>query len=164
MKQNHSPKRGSTVRKYPTAESPSVDQIGKVAEPAGAYVRAPSFDELLKYVSQLNLPEMDQFVFRVIALRAQRRAPNLSKTETELLMRINQGPPPDIQQRFRELNSKRKAEKITPEEHQELLALIDRIEQFDVERVKYLAELANLRGTSLKALMKELDIHPPAYE
>jgi hypothetical protein len=56
MKQNHSPKRGSTVRKYPTAESPSVDQIGKVAEPVGAYGRAPSFDELLKYVSQLNLP------------------------------------------------------------------------------------------------------------
>jgi hypothetical protein len=79
-------------------------------------------------------------------------------------MKINQGPPSDIQRRFRKLNRKRKAETITPEEHQELLALIDRIEQFDVERVKYLAELANLRGKSLTALMKELDIHPPAYE
>lgn len=92
---------------------------------------SPSFDELLNNVGQLNLPELDQFVFRVIALRAQRRTPNLSKTETELLMKINQGPPPDIQQRFNELNRKRKAETITPEEHRELLSLIERIEQFD---------------------------------
>ncbi|MGH7455208.1 MAG: hypothetical protein ACRENG_27885 [bacterium] len=46
-------------------------------------------------------------------------------------MKINQGPPPDIQQRFNELNRKRKAETITPEEHRELLSLIERIEQFD---------------------------------
>jgi hypothetical protein len=124
----------------------------------------PVVDELLNNVGQLNLPELDQFVFRVIMLRAQRRAPNLSKTETELLMKINQGTPPDIQRRFRKLNHKRKAEAITPEEHQELLALIGQIEQFDVERVKCLAELANLRGLSLTALMKELDIHPPTYE
>lgn len=125
---------------------------------------SPSFDELLNNVGQLNLPELDQFVFRVITLRAQRRVSNLSKTETELLMKINQGPPPDMQRRFRKLNRKRKAETITPEEYQELLALIDRIEQFDVERVKYLAELANLRGLSLTALMNELDIRPSTYE
>jgi len=124
----------------------------------------PAFDELLHNAGQLNLPELEQFVFRVIALQARRRAPSLSKAETDLLMKINQGPSPAIRQRFRKLNRKRQAETITPEEHQELLALIDRIEQFDVERVKYLAELANLRGTSLKAVMKELDIRPPAYE
>lgn len=164
MEDNHSRKRKSTARQYPTADSAAEDQIGKVAEPVTAYAHTPSSDELLHYVSQLNLPELEQFVFRVIALRAQRHAPNLSKTETDLLLKINLGAPPDLQQRFRELNRKRRAEKITPEEHQELLALIDRIEQFDVERVKYLAELAKLRGTSLKALTRELDIHPPAYE
>ena len=124
----------------------------------------PVFDELLHNAGQLNLPELEQFVFRVIALQAQRRAPSLSKKETDLLMKINQGPPPEVRQRFRELNRKRKAETISPEEHQELLLLIEQIEQSDVERVKYLIELANLRGLSLTALMKELDIRPPAYE
>jgi len=123
-----------------------------------------SFDELLHNAGQLNLPELEQFVFCVIALQARRRAPSLSKTETDLLMKINQGPPPEVRQRFRELNRKRKAETISPEEHQELLLLIEQIEQSDVERVKYLIELANLRGLSLTALMKELDIRPPAYE
>jgi len=79
-------------------------------------------------------------------------------------MKINQGPPPAIRQRFRKLNRKRRAETITPGEHQELMVLIDQIEQFDVERMKCFAELATLRGLSLKALMKELDIRPPAYE
>jgi hypothetical protein len=39
---------------------------------------SPSFDELLNHVGQLNLPELDQFVSRVLALRAQRQVPNLS--------------------------------------------------------------------------------------
>jgi len=72
--------------------------------------------------------------------------------------------PPDIQKHYNELNAKRKAETLTPEEHQELLQLIDRIEKSDAQRVKYLAELAQIRGISLTALMKELDIRPPAYE
>jgi len=87
----------------------------------------------------------------------------LLKTETDLLMKINQAQL-DIRQRFRELNRKRQEETITPDEHQELLLLIEQIERFDVERVKYLIELANIRGVSLMTLMKELDIRPPAFE
>lgn len=123
-----------------------------------------SFDELLNSVEQLSLSELEQFVFRVIELRAKRRAPNLSKDQAQLLKKINQGLSPDIQKRYNELNAKRKAETLTPEEHQELLQLTDQIEKSDAERVKYLAELAQLRGISLTALMKELDIRPPAYE
>ena len=53
---------------------------------------------------------------------------------------------------------------LTSEEHQELLQLIDQIENANVERIKYLAELARIRGTTLTALMEDLEIHPPAYE
>ncbi len=54
-------------------------------------------------------------------------------------------------------------ETLTQEEHQELLAFTAQIEKADAERMKYLAELARIRGVSLDLLMEELEIHPPAY-
>ena len=59
--------------------------------------------------------------------------------------------------------SNSQAEALTPDEHQELLHLVDQIEKSDGERVKHLADLARLRGTSLTAVMEDLGIHPPAY-
>jgi hypothetical protein len=122
-----------------------------------------SFDELLKAVEQLSLSDLEQLMSQVIALQAQRKARSLSKAETELLLKINQGLPPDVQQRLNELVAKRQAETLSFEEHQELLQLTDQIEKSDAKRVQYLTELARLRGASLTALMKELGIHPPAY-
>ena len=54
-------------------------------------------------------------------------------------------------------------ETLTSNEHQELLALIDRIEEADAERVQALANLAELRNVSITALMDELGILPPSY-
>jgi len=123
-----------------------------------------TFDDLLSGVEQLSSSNLEQFVFRVIELQAKRRAPNLPKDEAQLLKMINKGLPLDIQIRYKELNAKRKAETLTPNEHEELLHLIDQIELANAERVKYLAELARIRGTTLTALMQDLDIRPPAYE
>jgi len=123
-----------------------------------------SFDELLNSVEQLNLSDLEQFVSRVIELQAKRRARNLPKVEAQLLKKINKGLSPGIQKRYKELNAKRRAEMLTSEEHQELLQLIDQIEHANVERIKNLAKLARVRGITLTALMKDLDIHPPAYE
>lgn len=122
-----------------------------------------SSDELLNGVEQLSLSELEQFVHRVLALQAKRKAPSLSQDETQLLMKINQGLPPDIQKRYNELSAKRRAETITLAEHQELLELIDQIEKSDAERIRLLAELARIRQTSLSALMEDLGIRTPAY-
>ncbi|HEY85387.1 MAG TPA: STAS/SEC14 domain-containing protein [Chloroflexi bacterium] len=121
------------------------------------------FDELLNAVEQLNLPDLEQLMSQVITLQARRKAPSLSKNESELLLKINQGLPLNIQKRFDELVAKRQAETLTPDEHQELLSLTDRIEKSDAMRVEYMAKLANFRGISLSALMKDLDIRSPAY-
>ncbi len=56
-----------------------------------------SCDDLLQAVEQLNLPELEQFTLQVIALQAQRKAPNLPKDEATLLLKINQGIPSDMQ-------------------------------------------------------------------
>ena len=120
-------------------------------------------DELLKAVGRLSQPDLEQFVFQVIALRAQRQAPGLPRAESELLLKINEGVPPDIQTRYNELIAKRQAETLTPDEYEELLRLTQQVEKLEVRRVEYLAELARLRGTSLTALMENLGIRPPTY-
>jgi hypothetical protein len=122
-----------------------------------------SLDELLKGVEQLNLFELEHFVLRVIALQAQRKSPSLPKIEAELLLKINRGLPFDTQKRYDELVAKRKAGMLTADEHEELLRLIAQVENSDAERVKYMVDLACLRGTCLTVLMKDLGIRPPAY-
>lgn len=122
-----------------------------------------STEELLKAVSQLSKSDLDRFVQQTLELRAQRSAPSLPRAEAELLQKINQSIPPEIQQRYERLTTKRKAETLTPEEHAELLQLTDGIEHLDAQRITYLTELARLRQTSLSELMEQLGIHPPEY-
>ena len=120
-------------------------------------------DELLRAVGQLSLTELEQFAQEVLALRAQREAPALPRVEGELLLKINQGIPAALQQRYSELVSKRQAGALTPVEHSELLRLSDEVEKLEATRAECLAELARLRRTSLSALMQDLGIRPPTY-
>ncbi len=128
------------------------------------YVNAQlSSDQLLKAIEQLSPSELEQFVFQVIALQAQRKAPSLPHAEAEMLLKINQGVPAEVQMRYDELIAKRRAEILTPDEHSELLRLTDQIEKLEAHRVEYLTELARLRKTSLTGLMKDLGIQAPTY-
>lgn len=120
-------------------------------------------NQVLEGIAQLDIPELEHFAFQVNTMLARRKAPSLPKREAELLQQINQGLLPAVQQRYHELNAKRCAETFTPEEHQELLVLIDQIELADAERLQHLIELAQLRGIGLDTLMEQLGIHPPAY-
>lgn len=99
----------------------------------------------------------------MVAFRAGRRAPQLSGSESELLAKINQGVPVELQNRYDALIAKRRASTLTETEHSELLRLTDQVEGLDKRRVEYLAELARLRKISLRALLKDLGIKPRPY-
>ncbi|MBW4611973.1 MAG: STAS/SEC14 domain-containing protein [Desmonostoc vinosum HA7617-LM4] len=116
-------------------------------------------EELLKAVEQLNLSELEQFVSQVIVLQAQRKATRLPQVEAELLLKINQGIPANIQRNYEELVAKREDEILTDDEHQKLLQLTEKIETIQAQRIETLAELARLRGISLTVLMENLGIH-----
>jgi len=116
------------------------------------------FDEVLNGVAQLRLNELEQFADRVITLRAQRRAPSLPRVEAELLQQINNGPPPELWQRYEELNVQLHEETITLAEHTEFLELIDIIELADAARMRHLLELARLRAVSVETLMEQLGL------
>ena len=60
-------------------------------------------DTWLEAVHQLNEAELSEFSRRVMALQAERRAYHLPQSETELLLKINEGLPPNLRQRYREL-------------------------------------------------------------
>ncbi|NOX63951.1 MAG: STAS/SEC14 domain-containing protein [Chloroflexi bacterium] len=119
-------------------------------------------DEVLHEISDLDTPHLEEFLPEVSLLLAQRKAARLSKRESELLIKINQGLPVEMQERYDELMDKLRNGDISASEHQELLRLVDQIEQADAERLQYLIELARLRNISVDELMAQLGIHPPA--
>jgi hypothetical protein len=121
-----------------------------------------SGDDLLKAARQLDQDEFRQFVAGVLDLRAVRHAPRLPAEEAALLLRINAGLPDDLRQRYDDLDARRRAETLGPDEHSELLRLTDEVERRQADRVAALAELAQARGVSLPAVMDQLGIRAPA--
>jgi hypothetical protein len=118
--------------------------------------------DLLRAVEQLEVEDLDAFTQSVIALRAARAAPGLAADEARLLEKIGEPPERHLQQRYDQLVQRRREETLTPEEHQELLQLSDQMEALDVRRVEALAELARIRGVTLRVLMQELGLNPRA--
>jgi hypothetical protein len=80
-----------------------------------------------------------------------------------LLQQINRGVSAEVRQRYEDLNDKLHDETITPDEHQELLKLIEQIELADAERMRHLIDLAQLRQVSLDTLLDQLGIRRPTY-
>ncbi len=123
-----------------------------------------STEELLRSVASLPAAELDQFVARVLALRARLKAPSLPEQEATLLRKINSsGLSTTQQQRFAELDHKRQEGTLGGIEHQELLCLIDEMEALNVGRMRNLTLLAQLRQVSLTTLMQDLGIAVPPY-
>jgi len=122
-----------------------------------------SSEDLLKAVEQLSHEDLKIFISQVITLQAQRNTSHLNQRESELLLKINQIIPSDIQNNYNNLIAKRDSLTLTNNEHQELLRLTEEIELQEAQRVECLVELANLRGTSLNTLMDNLGIQMQTY-
>lgn len=120
-------------------------------------------EALLQEVSQFSDAALDHFFDQVLRLRAERRAPHLSEQETELLLKINTPLPESTWKRYTKLYAKMRADSISKTEYAELLELIDVVEMDNAERIGRLIELANLRGTTLEALMQSLGIGPRSH-
>jgi hypothetical protein len=121
-----------------------------------------SSDDIFRAIERLGTREVERIISRLLVLRAERQASNLPARETELMLKINQGLPAEKAARYQDLMAKRRKETLTAGEHRELLDLTDEAERLQAERIQHLAELARLRGTSLRALMDELGLQPAA--
>jgi hypothetical protein len=117
-----------------------------------------SVDDLVGVVSRLSEPELERLSSEVNLVRAKRKSPCLPEHESELLQTINQSVPAEMQSRYDELIAMREAETLTQALHQELLDLTQQVESHNLGRVKALTELAALRQTTLKKLLRDLQI------
>lgn len=96
---------------------------------------------------------------QVAQVSKQEAAPK-QMSETDLLKEINKGISEAEWTTYRRLNALRREERLTEQEHQTLIALGDKIEEANVERVKHLIALAQLRGIHIRKLMSDLGIKP----
>jgi hypothetical protein len=109
--------------------------------------------------------DVNQYVVDVLRDRVQSRANGeacLSDEESRWLEEINAGLSQTDWTRYYDLVDKRQREELTDNEHAELVAMADRIEELNVRRIECLAELARSRGKSLPEMMDQLQIMPPA--
>ena len=119
-------------------------------------------DELLNALEQLDTREAEHLLRRWQQLLAQRKVPSVPQREAELLQFIAREKRTGFAERFAELQVKRRAFTLTSDEQGELVALSDEAEAFDVERLRALSELAQLRRISVPRLMKQLGLKTPS--
>lgn len=115
--------------------------------------------KIKKAANQLGL-KPDAYIMQVLKRELQNQlAPvRLSPKESQLLKRINASLSTIEWERYRILLGKRDAESLTEDEHAELIAFSDRIEEANARRMKAVAELARLRKTSVPALIESLGL------
>ncbi|HEY9651844.1 MAG TPA: hypothetical protein V6C95_14350 [Coleofasciculaceae cyanobacterium] len=122
---------------------------------------APELEQQLRNEAAKQGIEPSRYIVNALKERLRpsvREVSRLSKAEADLLQNINLGLPPEMWEHYHALIAKRRAETLTIEEQATLIEISDQIEQANARRIQYLIELANLRGTSLEAVMQELGI------
>lgn len=109
---------------------------------------------------------LDRYVSEILEQVSNYERPassSISAQEADLLQRINLAISSETWAEYRQLVARREQEEITPEELDLLISITDKIEIANAERIRYLAELARLRGVSLSELMHELGIQPESH-
>jgi hypothetical protein len=122
--------------------------------------------EALRALAGQRGQELDRTIEDLLEaqLHQQTGAPALlPRDETELLLQINQGLPSATWERYHALKRKRDVRTLTPDEHAELLALTNEVEQWNACRVELVAALPRLRQVPLRVMMDELGLSPPPY-
>ncbi len=119
-----------------------------------------TINELLKSVGQLSTLEFEEFFMKIQSLRAQKVPSNVNDEENKLLKQIKTGLLSPKQVRFEYLIARRDARSITEREYQELLKLTEEIERKDIDRLKRIAKLADLKNMSLPEVVRLYNITP----
>jgi deferrochelatase/peroxidase EfeB len=104
--------------------------------------------------------EPDRYILNALQERLQPRLPTSQPTEADLLQQINIGFSAQTWEQYYALIAKRHAETLTPEEHEQLIQMSDRLEQLNVTRIQALIQLATFRNQPLTDLMQTLGINP----
>lgn len=112
-------------------------------------------------LTELDTSELEAFADEVNTLLAQRKAPSLSKEETQLIARINQGIPLEVVERFQQLRDKQSGSSLNSREKEELADLVDKMESQEAKRLEDMITLAGIWKVSVDELRIRLGIQAP---
>ena len=119
-----------------------------------------STSALLDVIKKLPESQFDRVLGQLIAFRSRKNARQPSNRERVLLAGITRGAPPALVCEQRSLIEKRRIGRLTAVEQQRLMKVSDELEAFNVRWMRWLNELATLRGTTLRQLMSGLELPP----
>ena len=118
-------------------------------------------EDILGGIAQLKIADLEGFAKQVITILNKKKAPVLKKKEEDLISKIkNGGPSKKFIKRQRLLLQKSVDGTITPKEHEEALQMIPISSNWDLERIKLMLQLADLRKTTLEEVRITLNITP----
>lgn len=121
--------------------------------------------ELIQMIENVQnetvLERLNTYVRNITQVEKKDNPSVLTKIETELLRKINEGLPSEVWERFTILDEKQRGKGITAEEKEELFQLIDTMEIKDAERLEHLIKLADVWQMSVTEVMDKLGIKPP---
>jgi hypothetical protein len=99
-------------------------------------------------------------VLKQVVYKARQKKAKRNLSESAILKQINLAVTEAEWDEYRRLIALRQAETISALEYAHLIALGDKIEAANVQRLKYLVKLAQLRQVSLLKVMQDLGIKP----
>lgn len=117
-----------------------------------------TFDDLLNGVKALEGNDFEQFIEKVMLIKAQRKTDFTPKNEADLLQKVNQTLPIELLERYNFLQQKIVTSTLSEAEFQELSDIVEQKELLNAERLKCLGELAAIRKVSLRELMTDLNL------
>ena len=120
-----------------------------------------SVSEILNNVENLETNKFEQLYRELFSLRVRRNGASLNAAESQLLNKINSEFDPKKWERLTYLDWKLEYSALTPKEEMESLKLAEAYENYSVERLKCLSQLAMLRQVSIDKLMAQLGINTP---
>lgn len=119
-------------------------------------------EKLLSGASQKGL-SLEHYLLQLLNIATnlqKKQGKTKALSESELLQKVNLDITEAEWTEYRHLITIRRAEKLTETEYYKLAKLGEKIEQANVDRLKYLVALAKLRKVSLDQLMDDLGIIP----
>lgn len=118
---------------------------------------------LLNVIKKLPESQFDRMLGQLIAFRGRKNARKPSSRERVLLAGITRGAPPALVSEQRSLIEKSRSATLTGAEQQRLLKVAEELEAFNVRWMRWLNELAALRGITVRQLMSALELPPRPY-
>lgn len=109
-------------------------------------------------MGQLALSDLEQVMNKGYYLLAEKKAPHLSKRETELFMEIHKGFEQEFQDRYDLLKEKLENETMNLLENEEFIGMTEIVEARNVTRLQSIVELAQLRKVTVPELMNQLGL------